>query len=155
MTTRKAASEPSLQRDDRDEGRSQLDRLRAAIMARPARRDYLRRIPVRNRATLIMVPTSQVSTIVAHGERLTITTRDHHRHTFACRLKDLEGLLDPAEFIRLGRGAIVNVNAVSRLVAGPNGTNKAIIDDGEELGMSRLQSRRLRHVLLRLLRYGP
>jgi DNA-binding LytR/AlgR family response regulator len=106
---------------------------------------------VREGDTLILVPTSSVAAVAAHGERLIITTLDHHRHTMHYRLKDLEARLDPAEFIRLSRGTLANVNAVSRIVAGPSGTNRVILQNGDEVGMSRIQTQRLRHVLLRLL----
>jgi DNA-binding LytR/AlgR family response regulator len=67
------------------------------------------------------------------------------------RLKDLEARLDPAEFIRLSCGTLANVNAVSRIVAGSSGTHRVVLQNGDEVGMSRIQTQRLRHVLLRLL----
>jgi DNA-binding LytR/AlgR family response regulator len=130
----------------------EVRRLRSAIAHRAGTpREYLTRIPVREGDTLILVPTSRVAAIAAQGERLIITTLDHQHHTMYYRLKDLEVRLDPAEFIRLSRGTLANVNAVSRIVAGPSGTNRVILQNGDEVGMSRIQTQRLRHVLLRLL----
>ena len=146
---------PSLDRhEDRQERAPGGARLRAALAKpRPASEpEYLTRIPVRDRTTLVVVPTSQVATIVAEGERHTITTIDHHQHSLLYRLRDLEARLDPAVFIRLNRGALVNINAVSRIVAGPSGTNVVIFENGQELCMSRIQSQRLRRILRRLLR---
>jgi DNA-binding LytR/AlgR family response regulator len=66
-------------------------RLRSAVAHRARTpREYLTRIPVREGDTLILVPTSSVAAVAAHGERLIITTLDHHRHTMHYRLKDLE-----------------------------------------------------------------
>jgi two-component system LytT family response regulator len=131
----------------------EVRRLRSAVARRAGTpREYLTRIPVREGDTLILVPTSCVAAVAAHGERLIITTLDHQRHTMTYRLKDLEMRLDPAEFIRLSRGTLANVNAVARIVAGPSGTNRVILQNGDEVGMSRIQTQRLRHVLLRLLR---
>ena len=45
----------------------------------------------------------------------------------------------------------VHINAVSRIVAGPNGTNIVIFENGQELCTSRIQSQRLRRIL-RLIR---
>src|ERR1700681_1364468 len=59
-----------------------LRRLRR-VVAQPSTvsHEYLRRIPVRDRASVILVPTSSVATVAAHGERLTITTLDHQDHS--------------------------------------------------------------------------
>ncbi len=89
--------------------------------------------------------------IVANGERLAITTLDHQHHTLVYRLKDLETRLDPSAFIRLNRGVVVSLNAIARIVAGSSGTSIAVLESGQELSMSRMQSQRLRHVVQQLL----
>ena len=66
------------------------------------------------------------------------------------RLKDRGSRLDPEQFVRLSRAALVNVSAVSRIVVKQSGINTVILEDGQELSMSRLQSRLLRQTLLRL-----
>ena len=48
----------------------------------------------------------QIASIVADGELLNITTTRNERHTITYRLKDLERMLDPGKFIRLGRGTL-------------------------------------------------
>ncbi len=116
-----------------------------------APREYLTRIPVRVQDGLLFVPTSRVVTITAHAERLTITTSDRAEHSFEYRLKDLEARLDPAEFLRLSRSIIVNLTAISRIVRGPNGTNKVVLENGRELNMSRKQAVRLRRAVLAVL----
>jgi DNA-binding LytR/AlgR family response regulator len=129
-------------------------RLRAAFAAMPSPADrpqYLQRIPVRNGNNLVLVPTSSVTTVVAEGPNLIIRTRNGETHSFNYRLKDLAAHLDPANFVRLGRGALANLNTISRIVVGPGGTNRVVFDDGYELTMSRIQSRRLRNVVLALL----
>jgi two-component system LytT family response regulator len=132
--------------------RGSESRLRAALAERSSsRREYLTRIPIRDGASLTLVPTALVAMIVAHGEKLTITTLDHQRHSLLYRLKDLEARLDPAEFVRLGRGALANLNAVSRIVAGPSGRKKVILKNGDELAMSRIEAQRLRRIVQGLL----
>jgi DNA-binding LytR/AlgR family response regulator len=132
---------------------AEVGRLRSVITHRAAApREYLTRIPVREGDTLILVPTSRVAAVAAQGERLIITTLDHQQHSMYYRLKNLEMRLDPAEFIRLSRGLLANVNAISRIITGPSGTNRVILENGDEVGMSRIQTQRLRHVLLGWLR---
>jgi two-component system LytT family response regulator len=111
---------------------------------------YLERIPVRHREEVLIVPVLQIASIVADGELLKITTVRNERHTITYRLKDLERMLDPARFIRLGRGTLANVDQIGKVAVMPGGTHVAILANGQKLPVSRIQSRLLRERLLRL-----
>jgi len=115
-----------------------------------ARPPYLERIPVRHREEVVIVPVQQIASIVADGELLNITTTRNDRHTITYRLKDLERMLDPARFIRLGRGTLANVDQIGKVAVMPGGTHVAILGNGQKLPVSRLQSRVLRERLLKL-----
>jgi hypothetical protein len=86
----------------------------------------------------------------AEGELLHVTTARNERHTVACRLKDLERRLDPARFVRLGRGDLANVDMIAKVNVMPGGTYVVVLPNGQELAVSRIQSRILRDRLLRL-----
>jgi two-component system, LytTR family, response regulator len=127
------------------------ERIRAAateIARSPA--TLLRRIPVRKREDIILVPVEQIVSIVANGELLDITTRGNERFTITYRLKDLEARLDPAEFVRLSRGTIVSVAAIRRVTPVPGGTYLLTLENGQEHQVSRQRARILRDQLLRL-----
>jgi two-component system LytT family response regulator len=111
---------------------------------------YLERIPVREHSEIRIIPTLQIASIVAEGETLHISTLRNQQHTISFRLKDLEARLDPARFIRLGRGTLVNVDVVDRIVPMPGGTYVVHLTNGQQLRVSRLQSRVLRKFLLRI-----
>lgn len=115
-----------------------------------AKAPYLERIPVRHRDEVIIVPVPLIASIVAEGELLHLTTVNKDRHTITFRLKDLERRLDPARFIRLGRGTLANVDQITRVSAMPGGTHVAILNNGQKLQVSRLQSRILRERFLKL-----
>ena len=115
--------------------------------ARPA---YLERIPVRHREEVVIVQVSQIASVVAEGELLNVTTVRNEHHTIAYRLKDLEGRLDPARFVRLGRGTLANVDLITKVNIMPGGTHVAILSNGQKLQVSRLQSRILREKFLKL-----
>jgi two-component system LytT family response regulator len=115
-----------------------------------ARPPYLERIPVRNREEVLIVPVQQIASIVADGELLNITTMRNERHTITYRLKDLERMLDPARFLRLGRGTLANVDQIGKVAVMPGGTHVAILANGQKLPVSRIQSRVLRERLLKL-----
>jgi two-component system LytT family response regulator len=97
-----------------------------------------------------LVPVAQIAAIVADSEKLTITTMGGKQYVINYRLKDLESRLDPEQFVRLSRAALVNVSAVSRIIVKQSGINTVMLENGQELSMSRLQSRLLRQTLLRL-----
>ncbi len=111
---------------------------------------YLERIPVRHREEVVIVPVHQIASIVAEGELLKITTTHNERHTITYRLKDLERRLDPARFIRLGRGTLANVDLITKMSVMPGGTHVAVLANGQKLPVSRLQSRILRERFLTL-----
>jgi two-component system LytT family response regulator len=133
---------------------AETDRLRAAMMMYDAGggglTTYLRRIPVRKREDIMILAVEQIASIVADGELLRITTLANDRHTITYRLKDLEARLDPAQFVRLSRGAIVNLDVVQRVSPMPGGTYVAILANRQQIGVSRLRARALREHLFRL-----
>ena len=134
-------------------GESETERLRSALVGLTrGSGEFLRRIPVRGDDGLVLVPTDRVVTVAAEGERLIITTTDRGQHTILYRLKDLEARLDPGEFVRLNRSVIVSLNAVKRLIRTPGGSIRVVLENGQELGMSRKQTVRLRRVLQELLK---
>jgi two-component system LytT family response regulator len=113
-------------------------------------RPFLERIPVRRREDIVIVPVQQIASVVADGELLQITTIQKERHTITYRLKDLEKRLDPARFIRLGRGTLANVDLITKVNTMPGGTHVAVLSTGQKLPVSRLQSRVLRERFLKL-----
>jgi two-component system, LytTR family, response regulator len=114
------------------------------------RMPFLERIPVRRRDEIVILPVAQIASIVAEGELLYITTIKNERHTITYRLKDLEARLDPARFIRLGRGTLANIDLITKVNVMPGGTHVAALANGQKLQVSRLQSRILRERFLRL-----
>ncbi|MGH9762420.1 MAG: LytR/AlgR family response regulator transcription factor [Blastocatellia bacterium] len=111
---------------------------------------YLERIPVRRNNEIRILPVAQIASVVAEGELLHIMTIGDEKHTINFRLRDLESRLDPARFLRLGRGVLVNVEMVAKVVPMPGGTYIVQLNNQQELRVSGLQSRILRERLLRL-----
>jgi two-component system LytT family response regulator len=111
---------------------------------------YLERIPVRRRDEIVILPVATIASIVAEGELLYLSTVKKERFSINYRLKDLEIRLDPARFIRLGRGTLANIDLITRVNVMPGGTHVALLSNGEKLQVSRLQSRIIRERFLRL-----
>jgi two-component system LytT family response regulator len=110
----------------------------------------LERIPVRQKDDIVLVPVSQIASAIAEGELLHLTTARQERYTISYRLKDLEARLDPARFVRLGRGVLANVEEIVRVTPLPGGMYTVTLRSGQQLDVSRIQSRRLRRQLLQL-----
>jgi two-component system LytT family response regulator len=125
--------------------------LREAVQASDALGDSrIDRIPVRRKDDILIVPVGQIASIVADGELLHLTTARLDRYTINYRLKDLETRLDPARFIRLGRGTLASLDHIARITPMPGGTYVVTLQNGQQLDVSRIQSRLLRGRLLQL-----
>ncbi len=142
----------AIDRLDRVDARAQAaTNVRAALeVYEEATAAPLRRIPVRKRNEILLVPVEQVASIIADGELLIITTLRGEKHVISYRLKDLEARLDPDSFIRLSRGTLANVTMVTKATPMPGGTYVLTLTNGQELTTSRFHSRLLRERLLRL-----
>ena len=114
------------------------------------RRAFLERIPVRKRDETLILPVRHVTSIVADGELLILTTTSGDRYTITHRLHALEAKLDPRRFVRFGRGTLAAVDQIQRVSPMPGGTYLVTMANGQQLSVSRLQSKVLRETLLRL-----
>jgi two-component system LytT family response regulator len=139
-----------LHRPDAPEQRSAALSAAATAYERTARRPYLERIPLRRRDEVTILPVRQIASIVAEGELLHITTIAKERYTITHRLHALESRLDPRRFVRLGRGTLANLDAIQRVSPMPGGMYMATLANGQQLQVSRIQSRMLRETLLKL-----
>jgi two-component system, LytTR family, response regulator len=122
----------------------------SAAYEQAARRRYADRLPIRRRHEVVLVPVRQIASFIAEGELIHITTLTGEPYTISHRLHALEERLDPRRFVRLGRGSIVNIDAIAKVSPMPGGTYQVTLTNGQELPVSRQQSRVLRETLLRL-----
>ncbi len=122
----------------------------AAAYDTATRRTFLERIPVRRRDEVIILPVRQIASIVAEGELLQITTVSAERYTISYRLHALEAKLDPRRFVRLGRGTLAALDLIQKVSPMPGGTYEVTLTNGQQLPVSRLQSKVLRETLLKL-----
>ncbi len=121
-----------------------------AVYEENAGKTLLERIPVRLRDEILLVPVAEIISITADGELLHITNRGGKKYTINYRLKDIEARLDEKKFVRLSRGAIVNLEMIAKISPMPGGTYLIALTDGQEIASSRFQSRILREKLLKL-----
>jgi len=128
-----------------------VDRVRAAVEEyENTTTGPIDRIPVRRRDEIVLVPVKEIASVVAEGELLHIRTIQNERHTISYRLRDLEARISNGKFVRLGRGIIVNIDMIRRIVPLPGGTYSVSLNNSQEFKVSRIQSRIIRDQLLRL-----
>ncbi len=99
---------------------------------------------------MVLLPVAQIADVTAERELLHIVSVRGESHTITYRLKDLETRLDPKRFVRLARGTLVNLDLIAKINVMPGGTYVAVLSNGKELPVRRLQSRILRDRFLKL-----
>jgi two-component system LytT family response regulator len=62
-------------------------------------------------------------------------------------LNDLEQRLDPVRFFRISRAALVNLNAVSKVIPLAGGSGEVLLQNGQRLEVSRRRFRALLQAL--------
>ncbi len=109
---------------------------------------YIDRLPIRKQDDIYLLPVPQIASIVSEGELLHVTTLGKERYTMNYRLKTLEAKLDPKRFLRVSRGALINVEAIRKLTSMPGGWYFVTLTNTQQLRVSRSQSRALRDYFL-------
>jgi hypothetical protein len=95
-----------------------------------------RLIHLRIGAGSVAVPLSEIHWIEADGDYTVVHTRGNRRITERRSVREWEGLLPKEDFIRVHRGAIVRVDAISRLERG-GGQWQLMLADGPTLTVGR------------------
>lgn len=112
------------------------ERLRDLLGALEAVRGGVKRIPVRSAGKISFVDVNEVRWIEASGNYVRLhTAEDSHlvRHT----LKELARRLRDRGFVRIHRSVLVDVDLVREIRPKPSGDATVILNDGEELPVSR------------------
>lgn len=97
---------------------------------------YLERLIVRRDDGWVPVPLDRVRRLSAEGKQVRVHA-DGGPHLVRDSLADLEARLDPARFVRVHRGEIVQLHAVTRVDALFHGDAVAELDDGSSVVISR------------------
>lgn len=115
---------------------NQADPAQQSLTASLGRQAPLRRLLVRRGDGLTVVPLDQVSRLRADGKQVFVHGPEGSwplRQTLA----SLEGQLDPAQFVRVHRGDLVNPAFVERLEPHGHGDGLLVLKDGSALVLSR------------------
>lgn len=111
---------------------------------------YIDRLPIRKRDDIYLLPVRHIASVVSEGELMHVTTINRERYTMNYRLKTLEARLDPKRFLRVSRGALVNVETIRKITPMPGGSYLVTLTNTQQIRVSRGQSPTLRDHLLRV-----
>lgn len=113
------------------------------IVSRIERRaDYRKHISIRQDGRIFLVKTEKIEWIAAEKNhvRLHVGEESYLRRE---GIGNIEEQLDPAQFRRVHRSAIVNINFIKELRIAPDGDYRIVLLNGEELVLSRTYQKNL------------
>lgn len=124
-----------------DEGRlaAAVDRALRRLHAAPpdgSKSRWLARLPVTDDGQTVLIAVDEIIWIEAAGKHVVIHTAAG-RHTLRQAIQELEGLLDPRDFLRTHRSALVRKASVRGLQAVSHGEYVVKLSGGAEAPLSR------------------
>ena len=121
--------------------RAALDRLAQQLRATP----FVEHLAARTRDRVQLIPAADVTHVLAK-DRATYALTATSQHMLDATLAELERRLDPARFLRINRGILVNLTWVGELRAEPGGHLAVRLKDAgrTELAVSRDRARVLK-----------
>jgi two-component system LytT family response regulator len=116
-----------------------------AAAARPPAQ-YLDRIPVRDGASVFIIPVGKLDYAEAQDDYVALAS-EGKKHLKQQTISSLEAALDPSRFLRVHRSYIVNLERVVKIEPYGKDTFVAVLGNGTQLPVSRAGHARLRAFL--------
>ncbi|MFL6244939.1 MAG: LytR/AlgR family response regulator transcription factor [Thermoanaerobaculia bacterium] len=130
----------------RDRG---VEGVRAPVAPAAARTPFLKRVVVKAQDRTVLLKMPAIDWFESCGNYVRVHSGNEHylmRQTMAT----LEATLNPQEFVRIHRTAIVNLEAVTELVAGSHGEHIVKLRNGASLTLSRTYRSRIEPLIGKL-----
>jgi len=122
-----------------------LPAMELAAAARPPQQ-YLDRIPVRDGASVFIIPVSKLDYAEAQDDYIALASQGK-KHLKQQTISSLEAALDPSRFLRIHRSYIVNLERVAKIELYGKDSYVAVLSTGAQLPVSRAGHSRLRALL--------
>ena len=126
-------------------GRPMPPPVELAAAARPAQQ-YLQRIVVRDGTRVNIVPVAQLDYAEAQDDYVELHSQ-RKSYLKQQTIASLEAGLDPRQFVRIHRSAIVNIERVTKIEPYTKDSRIAVLTDGTQLPVSRAGYERLKALL--------
>ncbi len=134
---------------DRDRFEQALSKARSSLDAKPDtgqlaatlaqirnEEQFVRRLLIPNEGRSFFVATREITRLEANGNSVQVHTQ-RGAHALRATLESLEGRLDPAQFARVHRSHVVNIDEIAEIHPWFHGDYKILMRDGTEIGWSR------------------
>ena len=121
-------------------------RMTTLLRSLQAREKYATRIAVPDKGGAILLRVSDVDWIEAAGNYVRVHSGDRG-YVLRESLAAFEKRLDPAEFVRVNRSAIANINSIQRAEPWSRGEYTLLLRNGARLTSSRAHGQALRNLL--------
>ena len=108
---------------------------------------YVQQIAVRQHKRIHLMAVTEISRIVSEHRLIQVYDREHGRYWTNDTLAQLEKRLDPAQFFRIHRSSLINLEASFELEPWQDGRLKLHFSDGVTLVAAREPARELRNRL--------
>ena len=112
-----------------------------AAAARPPQQ-YLDRIPVRDGASVFIIPVAKLDYAEAQDDYVALASQGK-KHLKQQTISSLEAALDPSRFLRIHRSYIVNLERVAKIEPYGKDSYVAVLSSGAQLPVSRAGHARL------------
>lgn len=103
---------------------------------------YLTRLMIKASSRMMLVKVDEIDFIEADGNYAKLHV-GRKTHLLREKMNDLEGRLDPAQFVRIHRSVIVNLDRIKELHPHFNGDYVVVLEDGRQLRLSRTRREQL------------
>ena len=110
-------------------------------------RQAIDRIVLKDAHRVRLLPVDQIVWVEAEGMYVRLHTRAQASHLHRASLSSLEASLDPQQFVRIHRSAIVNIDMVGELRQDAHGDFVAVLRNGSEVRVGRRFRERLQQRL--------
>lgn len=110
-----------------------------------ARSSYLERLAVKRDDRVLLIKVDGIDWFEAEDNYVRLHV-GNTSYTIRGVLNELENQLDPKQFLRIHRRAIVNIDCIKELICWFNREYRVVLHDGTELTMSRSYRRKLRPI---------
>lgn len=105
---------------------------------------YPEKIAIKDGSEVTLVATADIDWVDAAGDYMCVHANDQ-THVMRITMKELEDQLDPANFQRVHRSTIVNLDRVSKVCSHMNGEFHLILTNGASIKMSRSYKEKVKH----------
>src|SRR5580693_8458294 len=140
-----ARFETALERAKQRLGQQGPDPSELAAAARPPEQ-FLERIVVKDGPAVHVIPVDKLDYVEAQDDYVALKS-DKKTYLKQQTISSLETMLDPAQFIRIHRSHIVNLERVAKIEAYTKDSKIAVLRDGTQLPVSRAGYARLKALL--------